>query len=373
MIKFSIITVSCNAEKGIKKTIDSITSQTYPDKEVLIIDARSSDNTLKILEEYAYLDYVHIFSERDFGIYNGMNRGIARASGDYIIFLNAGDTLYDNDVLENVARIIGGDKKSIYYGDVVIRSAQTERILEWKEAGNDIKANAFGGAMPCHQSIFAPLYSLRNHYFREKYRLRADFEWVIYNACQNIDFVSLGFVISKYDTNGVSADAQNAFEMNAETQDILGQYTELFCNKEALTQLQTDKIQILSENLAKNVCLFKFMAQWIDFIQKGLMMEQYFIVHNIKTIAIYGMGQIGERFWNAIKNTQIEVRYAIDQNADKITSDVPVIKPCDDLAMVDMIVVTAITYINEIKADLCNKVDYKIISIKEILDEMMEK
>lgn len=102
-MKFSIITVNYNHREGLLKTIKSVISQTRSDYEYIIIDGGSNDGSLDIIKEYS-CHITYWVSERDKGVYNAMNKGIAQAQGDYINFMNSGDTFYDNHVLENVCQ-----------------------------------------------------------------------------------------------------------------------------------------------------------------------------------------------------------------------------------------------------------------------------
>lgn len=102
MRKFSIVTVCRNAEKTIERTIRSVIAQTYPNKEFVVIDGASSDGTRAILEKYR--DKIDVVvSEPDKGIYDAMNKGVSRATGDYVIFINADDYFYDDRALEHAA------------------------------------------------------------------------------------------------------------------------------------------------------------------------------------------------------------------------------------------------------------------------------
>src|ERR1035437_595442 len=99
--KLSIITVNLSNATGLRKTIESVISQTFTDYEYLIIDGGSTDGSLDIIKEFA--DRMSYWvSEPDGGIYNAMNKGIAWATGDWIIFMNSGDVFRNIEVLENV-------------------------------------------------------------------------------------------------------------------------------------------------------------------------------------------------------------------------------------------------------------------------------
>ncbi len=101
-MKYSIITVNFNNKEGLRQTIESVINQTFRDYEFIVIDGGSTDGSTDVLKKYdKYLTYW--VSEKDNGIYNAMNKGIAKATGDYLNFMNSGDCFYASDVLENVA------------------------------------------------------------------------------------------------------------------------------------------------------------------------------------------------------------------------------------------------------------------------------
>jgi len=112
MIRFTVVTITYNAEAVLQRTLDSVLRQSYEDVEHLIIDGASTDGTLAMAEAYKRLSdgseenqhQVIIASEPDRGIYDAMNKGLTQASGDYIIYMNAGDSFAQDDTLEEVAR-----------------------------------------------------------------------------------------------------------------------------------------------------------------------------------------------------------------------------------------------------------------------------
>lgn len=103
-MKFSIITVCYNNRDGLEKTIKSVISQTYKEYEFIVIDGGSKDGSKELLEQYD--DKIDFWcSEPDKGIYNAMNKGVKLTHGDYVIFMNSGDYFFNNDVLNNIAKI----------------------------------------------------------------------------------------------------------------------------------------------------------------------------------------------------------------------------------------------------------------------------
>lgn len=114
-MKITVVTVCFNAESIIEETIKSVLSQTYEDIEYIIIDGRSTDSTRQIIDKYA--DRISkIISEPDKGIYDAMNKGIALATGDYINFMNAGDTFSSNEAIKEVVLKIDPES-DVIYGD----------------------------------------------------------------------------------------------------------------------------------------------------------------------------------------------------------------------------------------------------------------
>ena len=98
-MKLSIITINWNNNKGLEETIRSVVSQTYEDFEYVIVDGGSTDGSVDTIKRYAETRPINWLSEPDKGIYNAMNKGIVKASGEYLHFLNSGDILFDNNVV----------------------------------------------------------------------------------------------------------------------------------------------------------------------------------------------------------------------------------------------------------------------------------
>lgn len=177
--RFSIITVTFNAEKVIEETIQSVITQTYKNYEYIIIDGASKDNTLSVIDKYKDM-ISNVVSEPDKGLYDAMNKGIASATGDYLCFLNAGDSFHEDDTLQLMVHSINGDElPDVLYGETAIvnkdghflhmRRLQTPEKLTWKSFKQ--------GMLVCHQAFFAKR-SLAEP-FDLSYRFSADFDWCI--------------------------------------------------------------------------------------------------------------------------------------------------------------------------------------------------
>ena len=134
-----------------------------------------------------------------------------------------------------------------------------------------------------------------------------------------------------------------------------------------LTVEETEKVRTVSD---KHLNLFLMMNQWVKVKQEGKNLSEYFEKNGYQKIAIYGMSYAGETLVNELKGTKTEVAYGIDRNADSIYSDLEIVSMEDDLAVVDSVVVTAITFFDEIEEQLLQKMDCPILSLEDILYEV---
>lgn len=125
-----------------------------------------------------------------------------------------------------------------------------------------------------------------------------------------------------------------------------------------------------SEKVDKFKTYYNMLNQWLLLKQEGKSLEDYFIESNIKTIAIYGMGEMGNRLYDELKNSKVEVKYAIDKEAESIYSELDVRKLEDGMPFVDAVIVTAVFAFEDIKNELASSVDYQIISLEDVVYEV---
>ena len=190
MIKFTIVTCTFNAEHELQRTLDSVFRQSYADVEHLILDGLSRDRSVEMAQTYRQRSdeartghEVVVCSERDSGLYDAMNKGIARATGDYIVFLNAGDTFPSEATLEHIAHSIGDGEAlpGVIYGDTDIvndegrflrhRRLQPPAKLTWRSFRN--------GMLVCHQAFYALTTLAKDNPYNLNYRFSADVDWCI--------------------------------------------------------------------------------------------------------------------------------------------------------------------------------------------------
>jgi glycosyltransferase involved in cell wall biosynthesis len=198
----SIITVVYNNEKLIELTIKSIIEQTYKSIEYIIIDGDSSDHTLQMIRQYN--DQISYWlSEPDKGLYDAMNKGLARATGDYVCFLNSGDRLYRNDTIEKAFKDNSLLPDIVYGETMIVGSDRAEIGLRRLKAPEKLTWRSFrNGMVVCHQSVYvrralAMPYNL-------KYKISADFEWVLKALKKSNTIRNSGLVLTCFLDGGIN-------------------------------------------------------------------------------------------------------------------------------------------------------------------------
>lgn len=154
-MKISIITITYNSEATLADTIESVVSQTYADMEYIIVDGGSTDNTLSIIDSYR--DKISkVISEKDRGLYDALNKGIAMASGDVIGMIHSDDFYTGEDVLEKIARAISEHDADAVYADLYyVDKNDTSLIFRKWKSGNYKHGMFLKGWMPPHPTFFA--------------------------------------------------------------------------------------------------------------------------------------------------------------------------------------------------------------------------
>jgi glycosyltransferase involved in cell wall biosynthesis len=201
-MKLSIITVCYNNKNGLIKTIDNVRNQTFKDYEFIIIDGGSKDGSKEIIEANKEL-FSFWCSEPDGGIYQGMNKGIDHAIGEYCLFLNSGDWLAHKDVLKKVFE--KGYNEDILYGDVLKVRGRKKRLLTYSE---HLTFKDFYNVTPPihHQAAFIKRILFENYgKYREDTYLNADWHFFFKTVVQNnVSRKHLNHVISVCDATGAS-------------------------------------------------------------------------------------------------------------------------------------------------------------------------
>ena len=218
MIKFSIITVTFNAGELFDKTISSVREQTYSDVEHIIIDGASTDGTAQKAAEYKLLcdnansRTVVVISEPDKGLYDAMNKGLRQATGEYVLFLNAGDVFPSADTLENIEATLGDGEElpAVLYGETDIvdtdgnfirhRRLSAPKHLTWR--------SFMRGMLVCHQAFYARRDIAQQTFYNLSYRYSADVDWCIRIMkkahTMGLPMRNVGFVVVNFLYGGIS-------------------------------------------------------------------------------------------------------------------------------------------------------------------------
>lgn len=370
MLKITIITVCYNEKDKLRKTIESVIQQTYCAIEYIVIDGGSTDGTVEMLYEYFNKEKLKFYSEKDYGIYNAMNRGITKASGNYVYFINSGDIFFDKDVITNVVSYIKDSQDIIYYGKVcLVYPDGFEVVQDFSKIEGNLYEKLLTGQMPCHQAIFAPKVLLRNHYFREEYTIRADYEWMMYSISKGNKCISIPLTISYYDVSGVSGRGKYNNLFLKEEEKIINEYKKDFIEKK-VNNFQIEENLLEKKQWLKYNHMFQLMNYWLLLKQKNIHISDYLLKEGYQSIAIYGIGHMGLRLFDELKDNGIKVKYAIDQRADDISINLRVIPPDKIIEKVDAIIVTVITSFNEIENSLKEKINIPILSLEDMIYEM---
>jgi glycosyltransferase involved in cell wall biosynthesis len=201
MPKLSIITVNLNNATGLRKTIESVINQTFIDYEYIVIDGGSTVESVDVIKEFED-KITYWISEPDKGIYYAMNKGILKATGEYLLFLNSGDWLTEEAILSKVFEI--PRKANIIYGHMyfisdkgsTLRSATDEKQLSLAYFFN----NSF-----CHPATFISRKLFNNSLFDESLKIAADKKFFIEKILlQNCSLQKTDEIITNFDMNGIT-------------------------------------------------------------------------------------------------------------------------------------------------------------------------
>lgn len=201
IVKYSIITVCYNASKELEKTINSVINQNSSLYEYIIIDGASTDDTVNVLKKYS--DKIDLFiSEPDKGIYDAMNKGIKAAKGEWALFINAGDLLYNENVLESIDHYKIPYNVGVVYGDVELDFGKAGKLIRShkKHTQKDILDL-------CHQGVMTRLDILKEMLYDTSFKIMADLNSFKQIQELGYDFLYIPVVFSTFETTqGISAN-----------------------------------------------------------------------------------------------------------------------------------------------------------------------
>lgn len=230
-MKFSIITVCFNPGEKLALTLDSILSQSCQDMEVILKDGGSSDGAIekwqKENRDCRNTEKVKIFGEKDKGIYDAMNQAVSHAAGEFLLFLNCGDTFADESVLERTSNVLKREKSAgtdmdrlVLYGDTCGGKNGVTIAAAPEITGFTCYRN-----IPCHQSCFYSAALCREKLYDLRYKIRADYDhflWCYYRGKAKIRHMD--FPVSVYEGGGFSESKSNRALDKKEHRQIVGSY-----------------------------------------------------------------------------------------------------------------------------------------------------
>ena len=240
-MELSIITVNYNNKAGLQKTIDSVIAQTWRDFEWIIIDGGSTDGSKELIEKYQQ-HFAYWCSEPDKGVYNAMNKGIDKAKGEYIQFLNSGDSFHNTDVLEKVSVNLALNA-DIVYGDLNYVSDNGSYIVRYPE---DLSIHYFLTHSIGHPSSYIKAGMLKRAGYREDFKIVSDWHSFFKWFCEGRIFRHMSVIVADYDTTGISS--VNMDLINSENEIV---YKEMFGSENRLWIAESQKMQFFYEDVEK--------------------------------------------------------------------------------------------------------------------------
>lgn len=220
----TIVTINLNNCKGLQKTIESVLHQDFSEFEYIIVDGDSTDNSVETIKNAAELATVPFYwiSEPDNGIYEAMNKGIRMSKGEYLLFLNSGDFLVDNDVLNKVFQIGFSDDITIGNCDV----SRNGKVIFHAIPPDEISFAAFYGRTIPHQSAFIKRSLFKKFgLYNENLRLHSDYEFFIKTLIiNNCSYHHIPLTIANYNLEGLSSSKNSKTTLKTEYNDIIQRY-----------------------------------------------------------------------------------------------------------------------------------------------------
>lgn len=363
-MKISIITVCLNSAKTIEKTIQSVISQSCSDLEYIIIDGGSTDETTSIIKKYeSYITYW--VSEKDNGIYDAMNKGIANATGEMIAFLNS-DDWYEDDALEKAESYFEQYHPMILTGK--INTLQKGVWKEYRGEFDETEENIRIGMTYRHPATFVrkELFD-RFGVFDTRYKIAADYEWMLRIHDGGVKELRVDTVFTNFSSKGVSSveTGRTIKEARQIALDALDKYKGCSLEeknkwKKRINDFYDDQQAVLDvKTLIRNENVKEYPA-FKELISEYLSQKAYIV---------WGTGVIGDEVYRLLSQTGIEVKAFLDSRADgndEKFHEIPV-KSAQTLSFGDNVIVASFEYEAEIVNQLENmgfqeKQDYILYS-----------
>lgn len=227
-INYSILVVCLNAGQRLVDTIDSVLRQTNQDYEIIIKDGESEDGSIEqVKSRYAdYMDRIRIYSQKDSGIYDAMNQACSYAKGEYYLFLNTGDSFYDEHVLEKITDgILKKQKELGRYPDIVYGNMYHKALDSVIYAAPQINDFTCYRNVPCHQTCFYHKSMFAQRGYEPRYNVRADYEhflWCFYKKKAKICYLPV--MTASYEGGGYSETKEHRKQSVQQHKEITRHY-----------------------------------------------------------------------------------------------------------------------------------------------------
>jgi glycosyltransferase involved in cell wall biosynthesis len=263
MPKLSIITVNLNNASGLQKTMESVFAQTFTDYQYIIIDGGSTDGSKELMEKHQK-KFVYAISEKDNGIYNAMNKGIEKAQGEYLLFLNSGDFLVNNQVLSSV--LAQSENKDIIYCILVI---DKKGHIYHKEYPENLQFSFFlKDTIPQPSSLIKRSLFSSVGLFNENLRSTSDWEFFLNAICKyNVTYKYIPIPFTVFNTEGISQQKENWHWIWNDKQDVLKKsYPAFMSDYEMIAsyKLQIQEYQQRLKNI-ENSRFWKLRSRFLRF------------------------------------------------------------------------------------------------------------
>ena len=335
MIKISVVTVSYNSEATIERSLKSVLDQDYQEIEYIIIDGQSCDGTVDVIKNYS--DRISFWeSVPDKGIYEAMNKGLERASGELVAFLNS-DDWYEKNTLSDIAEAYERTGADIIYGNIT-EVYQYGKLRH--RSYHEVKLSDFYFDMViCHQAMFFKTELIKKYRYDESLKIRGDYELLLRMYHDGCTFFYLDKNIVYYSMDGVSEKSRRL--LLEETHKVQLD----FANRNGMTEYKT--------KVDRNFAINSFLLQWRE--ERGIIEKTKRIaqkrIGSGATVAIFGRGTNGKLVMEMFKEMGIKPSFFIDNFSmeNEIVEGIPVRSPQDiDINESLRIIVSPYLYSEEI-------------------------
>lgn len=291
-IKVSVITVSYNAAKTIEQTIQSVLKQSYPNIEYLVIDGKSTDGTQRVIEKYRN-EISYYVSEPDQGIYDAMNKGISRASGDVIGIINS-DDWYETDAVEKVVNCFEKKNADVVFGEI------------WLIDSNGNKRSCTKNSiLPPHPAMFVKRNAYRKYgVFDISYAIAADYELTLRLLSKGAAFERIDCILSNFRTTGISSiKKRECIEETYQIQlEYVGRCPSEILNRDIAEELY-NRSRLLYTSQYDPETIIEVLKSRFSKLSRG--------------IVIFGTGNWGRELHTVLRSCNIEIPFFVDNDSKK--------------------------------------------------------